>query len=102
MTQPRRHIAGQVAMLTRSCAQRCFFLHLDDFIIDFLAYEPGKAAEKQGQQVYAAVAMPSHVHFCVGDTIADRSKFMQETMSGIPLAPNHVLEHRCSRLHAVL
>ena len=92
MTQPRRHIAGQIAMLTRRCSQRRYFLRPDDYINDVLPFEMGKAAERHGQQVYAAMAMSNHVHFGVGDTTGERSKFMQDVMSGIARARNRDLE----------
>ena len=92
MTQPRRHIAGQVAMLTRRCSERRYFLRPDGYINDVMAFETGKAANRHGQHIYAAMAMSNHVHFGVGDTTADRSKFMQDVMSGIARARNCDLE----------
>ena len=94
MTQPRRHIAGQVAMLTRRCSERRHFLRPDTYINDVMPFEVGKAAERHGQHVYAAVSMSNHVHFAVGDTTADRSKFMQDVMSGIARARNRDLERK--------
>ena len=88
MTKPRRHIAGQVAELTRQCTQRQFMLRPDDYINKVIPFEIGKAANKHGQDVYAAMAMSNHVHFGVGDTTGERSKFMQDSMSGIARARN--------------
>ena len=88
MTQPRRHIPGQVTMLTRRCLERRYFLRPDDFINDVVAFELGKASNAHSQEVYAAVAMSNHVHFGVGDTNAERSRLMQDSMSGIARARN--------------
>ena len=88
MTQPRRHIAGQVAMLTRRCSERRYFLRPDDYINDVIPFEVGKAATRHGQHVYAVMAMSNHVHFAVGDTTGDRSDFMKDTMSQIARARN--------------
>lgn len=92
MTKPRRHIAGQVALITRRCSERRYFLRPDDYINDVTPFEIGKAANKYGQHVYAAVAMSNHIHVVLGDTTGDRSKFMQESMSGIARARNCDLE----------
>ena len=92
MTKPRRHIAGQVAMLTRRCSERRHFLRPDDEINEVLPFEVGDAAGDHGQHVYGAVAMSNHVHFCVGDTTGDRSDFMRDAMSGIARARNLHLE----------
>ncbi len=94
MTQPRRHIAGQVAMLTRRCFERRYFLRPDDYINDVIPFEVGKATERYGQQIYAAVAMSNHLHFAVGDTTGDRSNFMRDAMSGIARARNRDLERK--------
>lgn len=94
MTKPRRHIAGQVAMLTRRCSERRYFLRPDEYIEKVIPFEVGKAANKHGQAVYAAVAMSNHVHFAVGDTTGERSKFMQDSMSGIARARNCDLKRR--------
>ena len=94
MTKPRRHIAGQIALLTRRCSERRYFLRPDDYINRVAPFEVGKAANKHGQAVYAAVAMSNHVHFGVGDTTGERSKFMQDSMSGIARARNCDLKRR--------
>ena len=91
MTKPRRHIAGQVAMLTRRCSERRYFLRPDDYINQVLPYETAKAAGHHGQHVYGAMAMSNHVHFCLGDTTGNRSDFMQEAMSGIARSRNNNL-----------
>ncbi len=92
MTPPRRHIAGQIAMITRRCAQRRYFLRPDDYINTVLPFEVGKAAERHGQYIYAAVGMSNHVHFAVGDSTGDRSAFMKDAMSGIARARNRDLD----------
>ena len=43
MTQPRRHIAGQIALLTRRCSERRYFLRPDDYINEVAPFEVGKA-----------------------------------------------------------
>ena len=92
MTLPRRHIAGQVALLTRRCSERRYFLRPDAYINEVAAFEVGKAATNHGQEIYGAMAMSNHVHFAVGDTTGERSKFMQSSMSGIARARNCDLE----------
>ncbi len=91
MTKPRRHIAGQVALLTRRCSERRYFLRPDDYLGKVLPYEIGKAADKYEQHVYAALAMSNHVHFAIGDTTGDRSDFMRDSMSGIARSRNRDL-----------
>ena len=88
MTPPRRHIAGQIAMVTRRCSERRYFLRPDDYINDVLPFEVGKAANRHGQYLYGAMAMSNHVHFAVGDSTGDRSDFMKDAMSGIARARN--------------
>ena len=88
MTKPRRHIAGQVALLTRRCSERRYFLRPDGYINEVGAFEVGKAATNHGQEIYGAMAMSNHVHFAIGDTTGERSKFMQDAMSGIARARN--------------
>lgn len=88
MTEPRRHIAGQVAMTSRRCSERRYFLRPDKFINHVMLYEVGKASERHGQNVYGAVAMSNHVHIVIGDTTGDRSDFMRDTMSGIARSRN--------------
>ena len=91
MTMPRRHIAGQVSMITRRISERRYFLRPDDYINQVLHFEVAKAANKHGQQIYAAMAMSNHVHMAVGDLTAKRSKFMQDAMSGIARSRNRDL-----------
>lgn len=92
MTKPRRHLPGQVAMLTRRCSEGRFFLRPDKFITGVVGYEIAKAADKYGQHIYAAMAMSNHTHFGVGDTTAKRSDFMRNVMGGIARARNEDLE----------
>ncbi len=94
MTKPRRHIAGQVAMLTRRCSERRYFLRPDDYINQVMKFEVGKAANKHGQQLYAAMTMSNHLHVGVGDTTGDRSKFMQDSMSGVARSRNRDLSRK--------
>ena len=91
MTKPRRHIPGQVALVTRCCSERRYFLKPDDYIRRVTTFETGKAAERHGQHIYAAVAMPNYVQFVMGDTTAERSRFMQDAMSAIARARNRDL-----------
>lgn len=92
MTQPRRHIAGQVALLTRRCHGRKYFLRPDDYINDVMAFEVGKAANRYGQRICAAVGMSNHIHLATHDTTANRSDFMRDSMSGIARSRNCDLE----------
>lgn len=92
MTKPRRHIAGQVALLTRHCTGRQFLLRPDDFINQALSFETAKAASKNCVAIYGAMAMMNHIHYGVGDILAKRSFFMQSAMSGVAKARNFDLQ----------
>lgn len=96
MTAPRRHLAGQVSLITRRCSERRNFLRPDAYINEVIAFEVGKGAINHGQAIYAAVAMSNHVHFAVGDSTGNRSDFMRDSMSGIARAGNR---HRKRKGH---
>ena len=91
MTKPRRHIPGQVAMVTRRCAQRRYFLRPDSYINNVLPFEVGKAANRYDQQVYGALAMSNHIHLELGDATGRRSDFMRDSMSAIANSRNRDL-----------
>lgn len=58
MTQPRRHIPGQVVNLKRRCFQRKFFFRPDSFITRVLNFETARASRPHGQAVvHGAMAM---------------------------------------------
>lgn len=88
MTKPRRHLPGEVSMLTRRTLQRRYFLRPDDFINRAVGFEIAKAANRTGQKVHGVCAMSNHLHIAVSDTTGDRSEFMQEAMSGIARSRN--------------
>lgn len=92
MTAPRQHIPGQAVLITRRTSERRYFLRPDNFLDQVLPYEVGKASSRHDQKIYAAVAMSNHIHFCIGDPNGDRSKFMQDAMSGIARVTNRHLE----------
>lgn len=92
MTKPRRHIAGQVAMLTRHCVGRQYLLRPDGYISQVLAFESAKAARRNCVALYGAMAMSNQIHYVVGDVLAKRSFFMQSAMSGTAKARNHDLQ----------
>ena len=94
MTMPRRHIQGQVAMLTRRCVDRCFFLRPDDTINAIAAYEFARAALRNSIDIHAVMVMSNHPHVIVTDRIARRSDFMRDAMSGIARARNRDLNRR--------
>jgi len=94
MTKPRRHLAGQVSLVTRRTMGRTFFLRPDDFINQVVGYELGKAANKHGQQLHAAMCMSNHPHLVISDTTGNRSDFMRDAMSGIARARNRDLDRR--------
>lgn len=89
MTAPRRHLPGQVSLITRRCSERRNFLRPDDYTNHVLAFEVGKGAGNYGQAIYGAIAMSNHVHFVLGDSTGDRSEFMRDAMSGIARAGNN-------------
>ena len=89
MTQTRRHIAGQLAMLTRRCSGRRHSLCPDEFIHAYMPFEIGKSANRYGPCNYVVMAMSHHVHLAVGDSTADRSKYTQDVMSGIVRTPSN-------------
>src|SRR5690625_4986484 len=92
MTKPRRHIAGQVALLTRRCAGKQYLLRPDKYINHVLSFETAKAANNNCIAIYGAMAMSNHIHYVVGDLLAKRSLFMQSAMSGTAKARNHNLK----------
>jgi putative transposase len=92
MTRPRRHIAGQVVMLTRRCFERRFFLRPDHYINAVVGFEFGRAAVRHGLDVHAVMTMSNHPHLIVTDTKGKRSGFMRDAMSGIARARNFDLE----------
>lgn len=91
MTKPRRHVAGQIALLTRRCLEQRHYLRPDDYMHQVVGFEIGKVADQFGQQLYAAMAMSNHLHFGVGDTTGNRSDFMGHAMAGIARARNRDL-----------
>ena len=96
MTQPRRHIAGQVVHLSRRCFQRKFFLRPDSFINRVLFYETARASGRHGQVVHGAMAMSNHIHQISTDTTGERSDYMRDAMREISRARNHNLKRRDS------
>jgi putative transposase len=77
MTLPRRHISGQVVMMTRRCTDGQHLLRPDPFINQVLAFEMGRAILRSGVSVHAHMAMSNHAHTGVTDVVARRSEFMQ-------------------------
>lgn len=94
MTPPRRHLAREVILLTRRCMERRHFLRPDPYINQVTAFELGKATERHGQVIHAAVFMSNHKHSVVTDTNGERSRFMQDSMSGIARSRNRDLDRR--------
>lgn len=91
-TKPRRHIPGQVSLLTRRTIMRLFMLKPDEFMNAVMSYEVARASHRHGQSVHAAMTMPNHPHFVVTDTTGERSGFMQDAMSGIARVRNRDLD----------
>jgi putative transposase len=94
MTRPRRHIAGQVVMLTRRTFERRFFLRPDDYLNAVVGYEFARAAVRNELDVHAVMTMSNHPHLIVTDAKGRRSDFMRDAMSGIARARNHDLNRR--------
>jgi putative transposase len=92
MTRPRRHIPGQVVMLTRRCFERRFFLRPDDYMNAVAGYEFARAAVRNDLDVHAVMVMSNHPHLVVTDTKGKRSDFMRDAMSGIARARNDDLD----------
>lgn len=96
MTPPRRHIAGQVVLLTRRCFQRRFFLRPDNFINNVISFETARASVRHSQAVHASMAMSNHIHQVSTDTTGKRSDFMRDAMREISRARNWHLKRRDS------
>lgn len=96
MTPPRRHIAGQVVLLTRRCFQRRFFLRPDSFINSVARFETARASVRHGQAVHASMVMSNHIHQISTDTTGRRSEFMRDAMREISRARNYYLKRRDS------
>ena len=96
MTQPRRHIPGQVVHLTRRCFQRKFLLRPDSFINRVVHYEAGRASKRHGQVIHGAMGMSNHIHQISTDTTGKRSGYMRDAMREISRARNHHLKREDS------
>lgn len=94
MTQPRRHIAGQVVHISRRCFQRSFFLRPDSTINRVIAYETARASTRHGQAIHAYVGMSNHIHQISTDTRGERSGYMRDAMREISRARNLDLKRR--------
>lgn len=88
MTEPRRHIAGQVVLLTRRCFQRRFFLRPDKFINRVVYFELGRSSTRHDQAVHGMMAMSNHIHQVSTDTTGERSAYMRDAMREISRARN--------------
>lgn len=86
MTRPRRHVAGQVAALTRRTAGGRFLTRPDANINAIAAYEFARSADRSGVEVHGAVVMSNHVHIVLTDPQARRSEFMRDAMAGFTRA----------------
>ncbi len=94
MTPPRRHLPGEVVMMTRRCTDGHFFLRPDPFINDVLAYEFARASQRSGLHVHAAMALSNHTHTVATDPKAQRSLFMQSLMKEVASRRNRDLQRR--------
>ncbi len=91
MTRPRRHIDGQIVMMTRRCFQRRFLLRPDDWINSVIAFEIGRYAPRHNLSIHGVMAMSNHIHKIASDHEANRSDYMQNTMREISKARNRHL-----------
>ena len=96
MTQPRRHIPGQVVHLNRRCFHRKFFLRPDNFINRVLFYETARASKRHGQAIHGSMAMSNHIHQISTDTTGERSAYMRDAMREISRARNQNLKREDS------
>ena len=94
MTQPRRHLPGQIVMLTRRTAGRQYLLRPDERINHIAHYEIARAAEPHGQLIHGAMCMSNHIHLVQTDSTGNRSDFMRDAMSKMARARNHDLNRR--------
>ena len=94
--KPRRHLAGQVVLLTRRCFQRRFLLRPDSIINRIILFEIARSSTRHGQCVHGVLAMSNHIHQVSTDTTGNRSQFMRDTMREISRARNHNLDRRGS------
>lgn len=94
MTQPRRHLAGQVVHLTRRCFQRTNLMRPDTQMNRIGYYETARASVRHGQTIHVAMAMSNHIHQCVSDTTGNRSDYMRDSMREISRARNTHLKRQ--------
>ena len=94
MTEPRQHVPGQTALITRRTVLGLFLLRPDDYINQALRYETAKAAGRYDQHIHAACGLSNHVRLVATDTTGDRSDFMRDAMSGTARSRNRNLGRR--------
>lgn len=94
MTRPRRHVEEQVAMMTRRCLDRQFFMRADETMNAIANYEIARSAGRSGVSVHGVAVMSNHVHIVVTDPKAKRSGFMRDAMAGFARARNADLGRR--------
>lgn len=92
MPSPRRHIPGQIAMLTRRIVDRRFFLRPDRNINRTFEWELAKASTTYGVPVHAVMVMMNHHHVVASDPDARRSDFMRDFASGVARSRNAYLD----------
>lgn len=80
MTLPNRHLAGQIAHLTRRTTQRQFLLKNDkkNRAKNELGYLLGLTALRHDQTPHALVIMSNHTHICITDNNGRRSDFKRD------------------------
>ena len=91
MTRPRRHIPGQLVMLTRRCLHRRYLLRPDNWINSVVPFEIGRASTNHGLSIHAVMTMSNHIHTMATDSDASRSEFMRDVMREISKARNRHL-----------
>jgi len=89
MSPPRRVVAGTTYLLTRRCAQRCYFLRPSPLVTDLFGYLLAWAAKESGILVHAALVHVNHVHLVVTDPDARLPVFMHALNSLLARALNH-------------
>lgn len=88
MTQPKRHIAGQTAFMTRRTFHGTYFLRPGEDTRELAGYLFARAARSTGLKVHGAMMMSNHGHNVSTDPNAARSKFMQRFHSQMGIKRN--------------
>lgn len=94
MTQPKRHLPGQVVLLTRRTAHRQFLLRPGKRSRELVGYMFGKAVLDSDMLACVASCLSNHMTSVSRDQKAKRSRFMQQFHSNTTRKRNLQLGRR--------